>query len=147
MNHSEAHVAINELVHTYADAVVHRNGQQWGSCWAEQSRWVLSPERTVEGRDAIVDLWHRAMTGFSAVVQLVHNGAIDLAAGGTSASGRWYIDERFKRTDGSVGILLAHYDDTYTYEAGRWLFASRELTKHYHGAPDLSDVFSNASGA
>ena len=63
--------AIAELVHRYADAVVHRNGEQWGNCWAVESRWILSADRDVVGRDAIVGLWAKAMTGMAAVVNVV----------------------------------------------------------------------------
>ena len=136
--------AIAELLHTYADAVVRRDGDQWASCWAEESRWVLGAGREVAGRDAIVDLWHRAMGGFSAVVQLVHNGTVTLD--GDRGEGRWYISERFRRADGEAGLLLAYYDDTYVVEDGSWRFASRELVPQYQGPPDLSAEFRHAGG-
>jgi len=131
--------AIAELLHTYADAVVRRDGAQWASCWSEHSRWVLGAGREVVGRDAIVDLWHKAMGGFSAVVQHVHNGTVTLDD--DRGEGRWYISERFRRTDGEAGMLLAYYDDTYVREDGAWRFASRELVVQYQGPPDLSAEF------
>jgi uncharacterized protein (TIGR02246 family) len=131
--------AIADLLHTYADAVVRRDGDRWASCWAEDARWVLGPGREVVGRDEIVDLWHKAMGGFTAVVQLVHNGTV--ALDGDRGSGRWYISEHFRRTGGEVGILLAHYDDTYVREGGAWRFASRALVARYQGPPDLSADF------
>jgi hypothetical protein len=133
---------IAELVHRYADAVIHRDGGQWGSCWAEDARWILGPDRDVTGREAIVALWYKAMTGMEAVVQNVVNGAVDITA--DTASGRWYIMEHFKRASGDVGILLAYYDDTYVLRDGKWLFASRTLTPQYQGAPDLSAKFLNS---
>lgn len=137
--------AISELVHHYADAVVRRDAEQWAHCWASDARWVLSPERTVEGRDAIASLWRKAMGGFSAVVQTVHNGAV--VVDGATASGRWYINENFRRVDGTPGILLAYYDDTYALIDGAWLFMSRELVRQYQGPPDLSAPFLNDVGA
>ena len=136
--------AIATLLHTYADAVVRRDGDQWASCWAEDGRWVLGAGREVVGRDAIVALWHTAMGGFSAVVQLVHNGSVTLS--GDRGEGRWYISERFRRADGEVGMLLAYYDDTYVVERGAWRFASRTLVPQYSGPPDLSAEFRNAVG-
>jgi SnoaL-like domain len=135
---------IAELVHRYADAVVHRNGDLWGSTWAPDARWVLGPGRDVSGREAIVTLWNKAIGNFSAVVQNVLNGevTIDLDAG--TASGRWYIMEHFRKLSGEPGILLAFYDDTYVRLEGEWLFASRELGRQYQGAPDLSDPFLNS---
>lgn len=134
---------IEELVHRYADAVVHRDGDQWGSTWAEDSTWVLGPGREVAGRKAILELWHGAMGRFAAVCQNVVNGAVTIDASGTSASGRWYIMEHFLRADGVPGILLAYYDDTYVLVNGSWVFASRRLTAQYQGKPDLSDKFLN----
>jgi hypothetical protein len=136
--------AVTDLVHSYADAVVHRNGDQWAATWARDARWVLTMNRDITGREAILALWHRAMGGFEAVVQNVLNGtaAIDEVAG--TGTGRWYIHEHFRRVGGEVGILLAHYDDTYVIDGGRWCFASRMLVPHYQGPPDLSGTFLNA---
>ena len=139
-----AREGIAELVHKYADAVVHRNGEQWGSCWAEDARWILSADRDVVGREAIVALWNKAMGTFSAVVQNVYGGAVEVAEDGLSATARWYIGEHFLRANGSPGMLLAYYNDTYAYVSGAWLFTSRQLFPQYQGAPDLSAPFLNA---
>ena len=139
-------VAIQALVHRYADAVVHRDSSQWGRCWADDARWNLGGGRAVEGRPAIVELWLSAMKDFSAVVQTVQNGAA-WPAGDGRARGRWYISERYCRADGTRGILLAHYDDEYARRNEGWLFASRALQIHYTGAPDLSGEFASTAQA
>lgn len=136
-------VSIQRLVNRYADAVVHRSAPQWGSCWADDAVWDLGGGRLVEGKDAISKLWFGAMTGFAAVVQTVHNGDAWCGASPDEAVGRWAISERFRRTDGRSGILLAHYDDTYRKVEGRWLFARRFLQVHYGGPADLSGDFTN----
>lgn len=133
--------AIAELVHRYADAVVHFDGDQWGACWDADARWVLGPDRDVTGRPAIVELWHKAMQTFAAVVQNVVNGEVHVD--GDSASGRWYIIEHFRRGNGETGILLAFYEDTYVRRDGQWYFASRRLHPQYQGPPDLSGSFLN----
>ena len=136
-------VSIQRLVNRYADAVVHRSAPQWGSCWADDAVWDLGGGRLVEGKDAISKLWFGAMTGFAAVVQTVHSGDAWCGASPDEAVGRWAISERFRRTDGRSGILLAHYDDTYRKVEGRWLFARRFLQVHYGGPADLSGDFTN----
>lgn len=157
------HIAVQRLVHQYADAVVHRDAAQWGRCWAEDAQWDLGRGRHVVGRPAIVELWQTAMAGMAAVVQNVLNGDAWLAdsgdgsaatpaassAAGTAqrAQGRWYINERFRRADGAVGILLAHYDDDYVRSGDGWLFTNRVLRVHYMGAPDLSAEFMNTEEA
>lgn len=133
--------AIAELVHRYADAVVHFDGDKWGACWAPDATWVLGPGREVEGREAIVGLWHKAMGTFAAVVQNVVNGEVRLD--GDRGEGRWYIMEHFRRASGEPGILLAYYEDTYVRVDGQWLFASRQLRPQYQGPPDLSAPFLN----
>ena len=87
------------------------------------------------------------MGGMEAVVQLAHNGDARTVAGEPDrAVGRWFIDERYRRTNGTVGMLLAHYDDAYARDAdGTWRFANRFLAVHYHGAPDLSAEFHNTA--
>jgi hypothetical protein len=146
---TDDYVAISRLIHRYADAVVHRRGDLWGSCWADDAVWNLGRGRLVEGREAITALWYSAMQGMASVFQIVHNGEAWVAADEadhdhpTRAVGRWYITERFRRADGTPGILLAHYDDQYVKREGAWLLTGRVLQPHYMGAPDLSGEFTN----
>lgn len=137
---------IAELVHLYADAVVHRDGDQWGSTWAPDAQWDLGQHGRMEGRDAIVTFWHRAMDSFNAVVQTVLNGTYELDDAEGTGTGRWYIQEAFQRVNGESGILLAHYNDQYRLADGMWRFASRDLVVHYGGPADLSAPFLNAWG-
>ncbi|MGI9053824.1 MAG: nuclear transport factor 2 family protein [Ilumatobacteraceae bacterium] len=136
-------VAIQRLSHRYADAVVHRDGVQWASCWAADATWDLGRGRLVEGREAIVELWYSAMGGMAAVVQMVHNGEVWAGVDGDHATGRWYIDERFRRANGDNSILLAHYDDGYVRTGDGWVFSRRFLQPHYMGPPDLTADFTN----
>ena len=81
------------------------------------------------------------MQGFQAVIQTCLNGSYELNEAAGTGTGRWHIQESYRRANGTPGILLAHYDDKYVLEAGEWKFADRKLVRHYHGAPDLSDEF------
>jgi hypothetical protein len=140
---TDDYVSIQRLVHRYADAVVHRRGDQWASTWADDAAWDLGGGRLVEGKAAIVDLWYRAMQGMHAVFQTVHNGEVWIdPLDADRATGRWYISERFRRSTGENAILLAHYDDSYVRVGGQWLFARRFLEIHYSGPPDLIADFS-----
>jgi len=137
---------ISMLVHRYADAVIHRNGEQWASTWAPDAIWDLGRDRKgnqrlVEGIDSIKKLWYGAMQGFEATVQTVLNGAVDVDPSGNTASGRWYIQEHVVRTNGDRGILLAHYDDEYIRAEDGWKFSRRFLQPHYAGPYDLSAEF------
>jgi len=138
---TEAHLEIQQLVHRYADAVVHRNGVQWTSTWAPDAVWDLGRGRLVEGIEAIGKLWYGAMAGFEATFQAVMNGETHLDGDGASATGRWYIQESYIRAEGTTGILLAHYDDAYRKVDGEWRFARRFLQPHYAGGADLAAAF------
>ena len=136
--------AITDLTHRYADAVVHRNAEQWSATWAPDAVWELGKGRRVEGREAILGLWNSAMDGFKAVVQNVVNSTATLDEAAGTGSGRCYIMEHWWRADDSKGILLAYYDDLYARVDDEWLFASRELVIQYGGPPDLSAPFQSA---
>lgn len=145
---TDDYVAVQRLIHRYADAVVHRDGVQWASCWADDATWDLGGGRLVEGRQDIVELWYAAMGGMASVVQMVHNGEVWVGDDADQATGRWYIDERFRRADGTNSILLAHYDDAYVRSAEHgWQFSRRFLQAHYMGAPDLTATFTNSRDA
>jgi len=136
---------IAALVHRYADAVVHKDKDRWAACWADDAHWYLGQGRTATGKTAIVEHWVESMAPIEMVVQNVLNGAVEVA--GATAAGRWYIVEHVRRGNGDVNLLLAYYDDTYVCIDGAWLFASRRLTKLYHGPPDLSDSFTSPPSA
>lgn len=135
---------IADLVHRYADAVVHFDADLWGETWARDAVWQPAPDRRVEGRDAIVEQWRHAMVGYDAVIHVVLNGTHGLDAGDERGVGRWYLNECTRRPDGESTLLLAHYDDEYVRVDGRWRFARRELAVHYRGAPDMGAPFLNA---
>lgn len=128
----------------YADAVVHRDGVQWASCWHADAVWDLGGGRLVEGKDAIVKLWYAAMGGMAAVVQTVHNGDAWYEADSTDrAVGRWAISERFLTANGVRALLLAEYLDGFVKTNGQWYFSRRLLRPHYQGPADLSGDFRN----
>ena len=81
------------------------------------------------------------MARYPVVVQTVLNGTVDLDTSAGTGSGRWYVQEMARRIDGEAVIMAAHYDDAYVRVDGGWRFASRRLSIHYRGAPDLSDDF------
>jgi len=127
--------AIRDLVHRYADAVVHQNEQKWAATWAPEAVWELPRGRSAEGRDAIVELWRTATGALDLAVQTVLNGTATFD--GETASGRWYLQEHVWRPEGT-NILLAYYDDTYAVVDGAWCFTSRRMVSLYRGPADLS---------
>ena len=137
---------IEDLVHRYSDAVVHRNAQQWASTWAPDGVWDLGGGRRVEGHAAIIELWHESMARYPVVVQTVLNGACELDEYAGTGSGRWYVQEIARRVGDEALVMAAQYDDTYVRVDDGWKFASRRLSIHYRGPPDLSGTFAEETG-
>jgi tRNA pseudouridine-54 N-methylase len=134
-------VEIADLVHRYCDAVVHKDRARWAATWADESTWDLGQGRVTVGKQAIVDYWVEAMQRFDLVVQMAHNGQAIVDQDRGTGSGRWYISEHMHRADGTSGILLAYYDDSYIRVGDAWLFASRAITMLYRGDAGLAGTF------
>jgi hypothetical protein len=137
--HAEDQLAVQALVHRYADAVCRNDEAMWAACWAPEGRWDVF-SRALHGIDDIVAYFRHAMSRYESVIQLVHNGAVDTAAG--VATGTWYISEQARAPGAPGGLLLARYDDEYVCADGSWRFARRTLVPNYVGPPDLSGTFS-----
>lgn len=134
----EAELEIRALVSRYADAVVRRDAKAWGETWASDAFWrIMGME--AKGRDAIVALWQRLMSGLPTVVQ-IPSSAI-LAIDGAHATGRWYVSEYGKLANGSATFTLGVYHDEYTCADGAWRFASRRFDLLYGGPADLTGTF------
>ena len=118
-------LAIRALNEAYADAVFRRDAKVWGDCWAEASTWHLMGS-TITGRSAIVAAWETAMAGFQFVAFFVQQGS--LLVDGDSASGTVYTHEVLENQAGAVLRPVGRYDDRYTKQDGRWLFAERNYT-------------------
>ena len=139
-------VAITDLTHRYADAVVRRDADQWASTWAPDAVWELGKGRRVEGREAILALWNSAMDGFKAVVQNVVNS--------TATSTRTPAPGRVAATSSSTGAApttrrgsCSPTTTTSTHAStasGSSPAANSSI--QYGGPPDLSAPFQNAWG-
>ncbi len=132
---------IEDLVHAYSDAVTRKDTPQLRETWDPNAVWELRPGHPVEGIDAIVGLFEAAIASLEHVIQVVYNGAHQIDASGSSATGRHYVQEFFERKTGERGTLLAYYDDAYTLQDGGWRFTSRRLVLLYAGPGDLSGSF------
>ncbi len=131
-------LALRELVARYADAVCRRDTAAWRATWAADGEWQIMGQ-TVQGRDEIVALWERFMAGIPQVIQIPHEGLIEID--GARASLRWYVTEQGKLADGSALVMTGVYLDECVKEDEVWLFAKRVFHSLYSGPPDLSADF------
>ncbi|MEZ5217158.1 MAG: nuclear transport factor 2 family protein [Ilumatobacteraceae bacterium] len=128
---------VQELLHTYCDAVVHADEARWASTWAVNAFWSLPGGRDVQGRDAIVELWRTSMAKYRLTIQTTLSGTVRLGDNDFTATGRWYIQESAWKVDGEPTVLHGYYDDEYLRTESGWKFARRTLTLLHRGAPDL----------
>ena len=91
--------------------------QQWGETSPPDAGWALDHEP--KGSQAIIKFWHKAMQGCDAVTQTCLNGTCDLDQEAGTGTGRWHIQESFRRKDSAVGIMLPHSNDAYVIEDGK----------------------------
>jgi uncharacterized protein (TIGR02246 family) len=119
--------ALRQLIARYADAVIRNDADAWIATWADDGRWTMKPGTTIEGRDAIRSTWETAMRAMEWVVHTPGVCVFEVDEAEGTATGRVTIDERYSRTKGGPGGILATYTDEYRRVNGHWLFATRTL--------------------
>ena len=120
---------ITDLVARYADAVNRNDREAWTAIWSEDGIYSLMGGRKKEGRDAIIALYVQAMESFESMVQLVHNGTVEV--GGDSATGRWYVSEQQGLGEDKNFFVIGVYQDRYVRTADGWKFAERHFDLLY----------------
>ncbi len=119
----EDRIAIQELHGRYADAVSRNDLDDWAACWADDATWTLM-DTTVEGKEAIVQLWNGAMAQFDAVGFIMQAVATELD--GDTGTGTCLTQEMLVE-NGVTRAVAGHYADTFVKQAGEWLYASRDF--------------------
>jgi len=120
---------IRELLARYADGVNRRDIDAWSEVWMEDGISITNGVVKREGREAIVALYAKAMNNTESMLQLVHNGYIDVD--GDSATGRWYVSEHHGLGDGKSIYLIGVYQDRYVRTTQGWKFAERHFDQLY----------------
>lgn len=134
---------IRALIHRYCDAVCCNDHDAFAATWHEDGRWEIG-RGPVVGRSAIAEAFATAMGLFESVIQLTHQGTA--MVDGDEGRGRWYMTEHCRTRTGRNLFYIGAYDDTYRRTPDGWRFASRTLTWHYQGPPDLTGVFGPPPG-
>lgn len=128
---------INHLAQTYADGVMQRDAELWGSTWAENGAWHLAPGMDpVQGREALKAFWSGVMEGYPQVLHWVQPGLIDVD--GDTATARFYVQENIKDANGDSFRVAGVYNDELVREDGSWRFSVRRFSVLYRGPADMS---------
>ncbi|MEO0462470.1 MAG: nuclear transport factor 2 family protein [Pseudomonadota bacterium] len=121
----EDRLAIRELHETYGDGVVRFDADTWGSVWADDADWDFMGME-LKGRDAIVETWLAAMSGFDAVSFSCVPASIEVT--GTTATSRVQTQEVLKGKDGSTRMIGGLYTDELERRDGAWVYTKRAFS-------------------
>lgn len=128
---------IQHLAQVYADGVMRRDAEIWGSTFAEDGEWHLSPAMDpVKGRENLKAFWSSVMAGYPNVLHWVQPGLIEVD--GEQATARFYVQENIKDAEGNGFRVAGVYNDDLIKENGEWKFAVRRFSAMYRGPVDMS---------
>ena len=128
---------IQHLAQVYADGVMQRDAEIWGSTWADEGEWHLAPGMDpVKGRDNLKGFWTQVMGGYPNVLHWVQPGLIEV--NGDTATARFYVQENIKDAEGNSFRVAGVYNDELVRENGAWKFAVRRFHTMYRGPVDMS---------
>jgi ketosteroid isomerase-like protein len=136
----EAESAVRQLHARYIDAVWRKDAEAYGDCWGESAEWKIIGSE-LRGRAAIVAFFVNIMQNFDRVIQFYHPPILEIAAGGTTGTGRTYVTEHNCLKNGKRAFTIGQYHEKYRNEGKRWRFTWRHFDLFYMGPPDLSAPF------
>jgi ketosteroid isomerase-like protein len=119
-------LAIRERLEAYADAVMRKDADAWGACWAQDCVWNLGGGE-MKGRDTIVPIWIKAMASYTFVAFPFVVGKITLE--GDRAVVRSFVHEHLYPVEGGPVRQLGQYDDVLIRQGGDWVFQSRAYSR------------------
>jgi hypothetical protein len=126
---------IRWLAAAFTDAANRRDGVAAARLFTEAGVWSLPGLDDVEGQDRIAETMGRVLGRFDFLVQLLHEGTIEVD--GERARARWYLSELARDRDGRCWATTAVYDDVLSWtrrgsraggDIARWSFATRRLS-------------------
>ncbi len=136
MSDFEDRMEIQQLAQVYADGVMQRDAEIWGSTWAEDGEWELGLGDPVSGRENLKAFWTQVMSGFPWVLHWVQPGIIEV--NGDTATARFYVQENIKDAQGEMTRNAGVYNDELVRENGAWKFKKRVFSTLYRGPVDLT---------
>lgn len=128
---------IQTLAQVYADGVMQRDAEIWGSTFTEDGEWYLpGMDDPIKGRDNLKGFWTQVMAGYPCVLHWVQPGIITIE--GPEAHARFYVQEHIKDAEGNSFRVAGVYNDVLHREDNTWKFATRRFAVLYRGPVDMS---------
>ena len=87
----EDRLAIRELVDSYNDAVMRKDGDAWAENWRDDATWELPGAGPITGKENFFPMWQQAMSAFGFVGFFASAGP--MTVNGDTAHATWYQQE------------------------------------------------------
>jgi hypothetical protein len=116
-------LAVRDLIAAFADAVNRMAPDEVGDLFTADGEWVVSGWGAPQGRGDIVSFLAGLLERWEVFIHVVHTGRVWLD--GRKATGRWYITEFGRLTDGTEVKFAGVYHDDYVRTGDGWQFARR----------------------
>ncbi len=128
---------IQTLAQVYADGVMQRDAEIWGSTFTEDGEWFLpGMDEPIKGRETLKAFWSQVMSGYPNVLHWVQPGIINVT--GDEATARFYVQENIKDGEGNMFRVAGVYNDELRQEQGAWKFSVRRFASMYRGPVDMT---------
>lgn len=115
--------AIKELRYDYARRLDDRDWEGWASLFTEDAHCEYEGWGTVDGRDELRSFAADVVAeAFEYTAHIMNHPTISVD--GCVASGQWYVQIYYARSDGVGGWRQGRYEDEYRRVDGEWLFAA-----------------------
>jgi len=130
-------LALRDLVHRYADAVSRRDSVAVAECFAADGVWSVGGYGEPRGRDEIVAFLDGLLGSWDVIVHALLSGRVHLdPTDRRRATGRWYISEFGRRTDGTEVFFAGVYHDVYGRDGDGWRFRHRRYDSMFRRVGD-----------
>lgn len=126
---------VRNLVAQYAQFVKLSDADSIASTFTDDGQLVLPGLPPASGTAEIASMMNRVLRRYDAVVQLVHQGIVDVR--GPLATAQWHLTELTRRPDGTAQMLVGTYSDELQRTDQGWRFTRREFAVVVYGPADL----------
>ncbi|MFM8303397.1 MAG: nuclear transport factor 2 family protein [Actinomycetota bacterium] len=128
---------VHDLLHRYADAVCRKASPEVAALFTGDGVWKVGGYGEPTGPAEITAFLDGLLEQWDTIVHALLSYRVHLDASDPDrATGRCYISEFGRRTDGTEVLFAGVYHDEYRREAGEWRFARRRYDSMFRRVGD-----------
>ena len=130
-------LALRDLVARYADAVSRQDSAAVADTFAVDGVWSVGGYGEPRGHAEIAAFLDGLLDNWEVIVHALLSGRVHLdPTNHERATGRWYISEFGRRSDGTEVFFAGVYHDEYARVGGLWRFARRRYDSMFRRVGD-----------